>query len=186
MDEKAGAKEKILETVVALLLDGQDVSKVTNRQIASMARVNSALINYYFQSKDNLLGIAAGTCMESIAGTLQEHKEDLCPADRIKQMLKKFSDFCFKNITFAEIAINSDLKQGSTYTSTMLLPLFKEHFGESKTDSELKLLAFQLLHPIQILFINRNEYRTYLSCDLSSQSVWDNIIENLVDNIFVK
>jgi len=183
MGEKAEAKEKILETVIALLLDGQDASKVSNRKIASMAGVNSALINYYFQSKENLIGIAARECMEDIAGILKEHKEELCPADRIKQMLKKFIDFCFKNITIVEIFINSDLKQGSTYTSGMLLPLFKEHFGAAKTDLELKILTFQLLHPLQILFLNRSEYKIYLSCDLSNQIVRDNIIETLVDNL---
>ncbi|MGL6199378.1 MAG: TetR/AcrR family transcriptional regulator [Lachnospiraceae bacterium] len=186
MGEKAEAKEKILESVITLLLEGQDASKVSNRQIASMAGVNSALINYYFQSKENLIGIAAKVCMEDIAGVLKEHKEDLSPADRIKQMLKKFIDFCFKNITIVEIFINSELKQGSTYTSGMLLPLFKEHFGVTKTDLELKILTFQLLHPLQILFLNRNEYKIYLSCDLSDQRIRDDIIDTLVDNLLKK
>jgi len=186
MGENSGSKEKILETVVELLLDGQDASKVSNRQIASIAGVNSALINYYFQSKDNLVGIAAGICMEKIAGALNEYSKDLCVGDRIKQMLKDFSDFCYSNITIAEIAINADLKQGSIHTSGIILPLFREHFGKEKTDNELKLLTFQLLHPMQLLFINRNEYKTYLSCDPSSKDIRDNMIETLVDNIFMK
>lgn len=184
MDDKLGAKEKILETVVQLLLEGQDASKVTNRQIAAMAGVNSALINYYFQSKDQLMGMAAGICMESIAGTLQQHHDDSSPAERIKQMLRKFSDFCFKNSTIAEIAIGSDLKQGSAYTSGLLLPLFREHYGNSKTELQLRLLTFQLLHPLQILFIHRAQYKAYLSYDLYSQEALNQIIENLVDNLF--
>lgn len=183
MDEKKGAKEKILNTVVALLSDGQDISKVSNREIASMAGVNSALINYYFQSKENLIGAAADVCMGKIAGELQGHDDGLYPADRIKQMLKRFSDFCYKNRTIAKIAVHSDLKQGSTYTSGMLLPLFREHFGNKKTDMELKLLTFQLLHPMQILFIYRDQSKTYLSCDPANQNTWNGIIDTLVNNI---
>ena len=45
------AKKRILETVVSAMQENQDIGKLTNRQIAEKAGVNSALINYYFKSK---------------------------------------------------------------------------------------------------------------------------------------
>lgn len=54
------------------------------------------------------------------------------PSDRIKNMLKKFYKLCFQNPSLAEIKISSELKHGSVYTSQMLLPIFREHFGEIK------------------------------------------------------
>jgi len=185
MDEKAGAKEKIMKVVVGLLMENKDLNKVTNRDIASMAGVNSALINYYYQSKDNLISMAASACMANIAETLFDNAEELRPADRIKKMLKSFSDFCFSNTVLGEIAVSAELKQGSIHTSGVLLPLFKEHFGARKSDLELKLLTLQLLHPMQMLFLNRAEYKTYLSCDLSGSGDRNLVIDMLVDNIFV-
>ena len=44
------AKKRILETVVSAMQENQDIGKLTNRQIAEKAGVNSALINYYFKS----------------------------------------------------------------------------------------------------------------------------------------
>ena len=161
MSDKVGARERIMETVIALLEEGKDISRISNREIAALAGVNSALINYYYQSKDNLISLAAGACMARIGGMLSDHAEDATPAQRIKSMLKKFSEFCFRHSTLAEIAVSSELKAGSLQTSKMLYPLFREHFGERKTDMEIKLMTLQLLNPMQLLFLNRHEYKGY-------------------------
>ena len=60
------AKKRILETVVSAMQENQDIGKLTNRQIAEKAGVNSALINYYFKSKDNLLIEAVNICMGNL------------------------------------------------------------------------------------------------------------------------
>ncbi len=186
MSEKVGSKEKILETVVELLSSGKDPTQFSNKEIAEMAGVNAALINYYYQSKDNLIGIAAGICIQNIIGAIQEVREPLPPQDKIKVVLKRFAVFCLENTMVVEIAINYNekLKRGNTHTSRMLLPLLKEHFGESKFESELKLMTLQLLNPMQNLFVSRNNYSDYLSCDLNSEKTWDSIVETLVDNLF--
>ena len=53
--ESIDAKERIMNTMVKLLLERKDVNKITTREIAKLANVNSASINYYYQSKDNLV-----------------------------------------------------------------------------------------------------------------------------------
>jgi AcrR family transcriptional regulator len=179
-----GAKEKILEVVEQLLLDHKDLSKVTNREIASLANVNSALINYYYQSKENLVRLAADKCMSDIGATLFCQEDSSTPSDRIKNMLKKFYKLCFQNPSLAEIKISSELKHGSVYTSQMLLPIFREHFGEMKSDMALRLLTFQLLFPLQNFFLNKEQFTTYFGCDLDDCTIWDTIIDQLVDNIF--
>lgn len=184
MDEKTGAKEKILEVVEQLLLDNKDLSKVTNREIASLAGVNSALINYYYHSKENLMRMAADKCMSDIGATLFCQENPSPPSDRIKNMLKKFYKLCFQNTSLAEIKISSELKRGSIYTSQMLLPIFREHFGEMKSDMALKLLTFQLLFPLQFFFLNKEQFITYFGYDFGDFKMWDTVIDQLVDNIF--
>lgn len=184
MEQKTGAKEKIMEVVTQLLMDNKDLTKITNREIASLAGVNSALINYYYQSKENLIHLAADQCMSRIGATLFYQDNSSFPSDRIKSMLKKFYQFCSQNISLAEINVASELKQGSVYTSQMLLPIFREHFGETKSDMELKLLTFQLLLPLQLFFLNKNQFTSYFGCDLSDIEMWNTVIDQVVDNIF--
>lgn len=183
MGDKMGAKEKIMETVVALLSEGKDITKVTNRDIAAMAGVNSALINYYYQSKENLIDLAAGECMARIGGTLSADAGSTPPIERIRVMLKNFTEFCLHHTALAEIAVNAELKSGSLYTSRMLFPLFKEHFGEHKTDLEIKLITIQLLNPMQMMFLNRSDYKAYLSLDMDSSNAWDTLVDLLLRNL---
>lgn len=186
MDEKTAAKEKILEVVEHLLMDNKDLTKVTNREIATLAGVNSALINYYFQSKENLMRLAADKCLADIGATLLCQKDSSIPSERLKNMLKKFYKFCYQNPSLAEIKMTTELKQGSVYTSQMLLPTFREYFGEKKNDMSLKLLTFQLLFPLQVFFLNKEQFTTYFGFDFNDYRMWDTVIDQLVDNIFGK
>lgn len=183
MGDKAGAKEKILETVIALLAEGKDASKVSNRDIAAAAGVNSALINYYYQSKENLIALAADACMARIGGSLLDPADSAAPIDRIRAMLKQFCAFCMNNTALAEIAVKAELKAGSQYTSRLLFPLFREHFGKNKSDLEIKLMTMQLLNPIQLLFLSRSTCMDYLGMDAHSPDTWNILIEMLLNNL---
>lgn len=68
MSEKMNtqAKSRILDTVVSMLRDGVDVLEMMTREITKLAEVNGAMINYYFQSKENLLNCAVDVCMEGV------------------------------------------------------------------------------------------------------------------------
>jgi len=71
-NENIESKERIMATMVKLLMEKKDVNKITTRQIAELANVNSALINYYYQSKENLVYKAVESCMENIAKKLTD------------------------------------------------------------------------------------------------------------------
>lgn len=118
-----------MNTVTGLLLERKDVNKISNREIAALAGVNSALINYYYQSKENLLS-------------------------------KAVSAFSVENYELCLIAISSELKAGSLYTNSVILPILKEVFGESKNETMLKLMAMQIVIPLQVLFLTRLRINT--------------------------
>ncbi|BCJ93999.1 hypothetical protein acsn021_15680 [Anaerocolumna cellulosilytica] len=185
MNENPGAKERIMEVVIKLLQEQKDISKITNRQIAEMAGVNSALINYYYQSKENLVNIAVGYCMEDIAKTILESSTgEKHPVCRVKNLVKAISSFAFSNYTFAEIAFSSELKHGSINTINIIIPVLKEIFGDKKTDTELKLMAFQLIIPMQVMFLNASEYANYLFYDIWNTSSRNELLDKLVNNMF--
>jgi AcrR family transcriptional regulator len=182
--ESIDAKERILDTMVKLLLERKNVNKITTREIAKLANVNSALINYYYQSKDNLVFKAVEICMENMAKKLLDRdmqNED--HVSRLKNMIKEISNFAFNNYYLSEIAISTDIKNGSINTSQMILPLLKEIFKENKTQSELKLMALQIITPMQVMFLNANDYKGYLLVDIFNEELRNELLDKMVDNI---
>lgn len=182
--ESADAKERIMDTMIRLVLEQQDINKITTRQIAEMANVNSALINYYYQSKENLLNKAVEICMANIANKMsEEDTESDTPEIRLRKMIKTISTFSINNYFLAEIVISSELKEGSLSTIQKITPLLKEIYKEEKTESELKLMTVQLIVPIQVMFLYGKKYAGYLGKDIFDQKQRDELLDEMIDNI---
>ena len=178
------AKERILNTVVELLLERKDITKITTREIAKLTGVNSASINYYYQSKDNLVFKAVEVCMENMAKKLfDSNMKNEDPVIRLKNIIKEISTFTFDNYYLSEIAISAEIKKGSINTSQVILPLLKEIFKESKTQSELKLMALQIITPMQVMFLNANDYKDYLLVDIFNEEDRNELLDKMVENI---
>lgn len=178
------AKERIMNTVVGLLLEGKDVNAITNRQIAEMADTNSALINYYYQSKENLLSKAVALCMDRMTGKLFEKTDQLTPpVHRLRNMIKAISAFSVDNYELSLLAIGSELKSGSLNTVNVILPILREIFGESKNETILKLMAMQIVIPLQVMFLNSSDYKGYLYADISDETTRNKLIDMIIDNV---
>lgn len=185
MDENTiDAKERIMSTVVGLMLEQKDMSKITNRDIAKLAGVNSALINYYYQSKENLLNQAVGVCMAQMAGHLltdETKKEE--PLTRLRNMLRGISVFAVEHRFLSEISISAELKGGNEGTVETILPLLKEIFGDKKTELELKLLALQIITPLQVILLNPKAYKKSLGEDVTDFSHSFRLLDIFIDNV---
>jgi len=179
------SKERILETMVNLLMEEKDVYKITTRQIAELANVNSALINYYYQSKENLVYKAVEFCMENIAKKIfaEDMQNENPPVTRLKNMIRAFSNFAFNNYYLSEIAVSNEIKHGSIGTSTAILPLLSEIFKEKKTEVDLKLIAMQIIIPMQVMFLNADDYKGHLKKDILNEQIRNELIDQMIDNV---
>jgi len=183
-EQNSDAKKRIMNTVIKLLLEQKDVSRITIRQIAKEANVNSALINYYFQSKENLLNMAVEICMTDIANEMFEKNSNTDdPVVRLKTMIKDISAFAFNNYFLSEIAISAELKNGCFTTTRIILPVLSEVFNREKTESELKIIALQLIVPLQVLFLNAKKYNAILESDIFDDKQRNLVIDKMVENI---
>ena len=181
-DNTPDAKERIMNTVVRLMLEGKDMSKVTNREIAALAGVNSALLNYYYQSKENLLNQAVGICMAEMTGELMgQITKDEAPVRRLKGFLYGISKFAVENRFLSELSITGELKNGNENTVGTILPILRELYGSGKTELELKLVALQIVVPLQVILLNRDAYRRNLGKDAVEN--WTQFLDILINNI---
>lgn len=182
-DGSADARERIMNTVVGLMLEQKDVSKISNRELAAMADVNSALINYYYQSKENLLNQAVSICMTKMAQRLLDPGETAeKPVQKLKNMLRNISVFAVNYRFLSEIAINGELKSGNLNTVNAILPLLQEIFT-GKSELELKLKALQIIVPMQVMLLNAAEYQKSINTDIQNMETSLKLLDTLVDNI---
>jgi AcrR family transcriptional regulator len=185
-DGGADAKERIMNTVVELMMEQKDVSKISNRELAAMANVNSALINYYYQSKENLLNQAVSICMTKMAEHLLDDDETTEePVQRLKNMLRSISVFAVNYRFLSEIAINGEMKSGNLNTVHAILPLLQEIFV-GKSDFELRLKALQVIIPMQVMLLNAAEYKKSINTDILNMENSLKLLDTLVDNIIYR
>jgi AcrR family transcriptional regulator len=180
-----GPKERILHATIAMLNEEDDLSKITVRRIADWAGVGIGLINYHFQTKENLLNEAVGMIMGQEAarwlGAADLTETD--PVTRLKMLLKETSKIALRYPMLSEIAISHALLRGNMDVEQMVLPMFRQIFGEGATELRVRLAAFQLIASAQVAFLRSREFRTYVGIDLFNDRQRDEALDLLVDNL---
>ena len=182
------AKDDILNTVINILDEKEDIDKITTREIARRANVNCALINYYFNSKQELVRQAVELCMQKIIDDVYQKSinEKISAVDKLILMIKQISEFSAHNYYLSKLAIEHEMLLGNINTSKIIIPILNEIYDNQKNEYELKLISLQVLTPIQVLFLNHEKYIKYLFIDLNEKQRRNQILEKLVLNIILK
>lgn len=180
-------RQLMIDTAKALLEETDDVEKITIRQIAERAQVGIGLINYHFKSKDNLLSLAIGDTMEKIILDFSKSDRylDLSPIQKLKVMLKELYTMSDKKVKLMRFIVSSDIMNGNMQTPLHLIPLLKQIFGDKKDDMELRILALQILYPIQVIGLNRDAFYMYSGINVSDEEQLSYFIEKLINNLSI-
>lgn len=179
------ARERILQATIEILNEDNNPENITIRQIAIRAKVGVGLINYHFQSKENLLQVAVARVGGEIAdqweNTLDSTIED--PLDRLKSMLKANASVAIHHHKFAGIAIRYELLQGEMSVCQVIVPVLTEIFRREKTEQELKVISFMLVTSMQFMFIRDRAFKKYTAIDIFNDKQRDHWIDLMVDNL---
>jgi AcrR family transcriptional regulator len=183
-DPELDPKKRILQAAMELLNE-QEPEIITVRQIAERAQVGVGLINYHFKTKDNLLNEAVGGSMSEVAAQwLQANEsEQNDPVLRLKNLLKETSAIGVHFPAQLRVSISFELQHGNFSVAQMLIPILREIFGMSKTEKELRVLAFQIITPLQFASLRNDTFRSYAGIDLFNEEQRNTTIDMLIDNI---
>ena len=179
------AKNRIIAAVRELIAEGEDLHSITIRQVAERAKVSIGLINYHFDSKDDLLSIAISGYMAEMASGYAAPgvTSDLNPAQQLKAMLKNLYHFAAQHEQLMTFTITQNLLRGEMQTPLFLVPLLKQVFGDEKDDMQLRIIALQILFPLQIASINPAAFLLYAGIDLHDEPQRNHLIDLLVDQL---
>jgi AcrR family transcriptional regulator len=111
MKKSSNIKENIIEVTTELIRQsGGDINDITIRMIAEKANVGTGLINYHFQSKENLITLCVQRIIENVVmefSPLDRHYQN--DRERLTDWAIQVFDFLFENKAISRISILGDL-----------------------------------------------------------------------------
>lgn len=183
-DESSG-KEKIFRAALELVTEGKSDQQITMREIASKAGVNLALINYHYQSKENLLSQVVGTMM---GGIIEQYNHNITintnAQTKLRNILVSTANAAFKYRNISKITISIELKSGCQNSCKLVTPLLKEIFTE-RNDADLNIIAMQLMVPFHHIVLNPVFYNRYLDTDFFDEIKREQKINQMIDCVLV-
>ena len=187
---KLDLKEKIINTTTKMIVELGDVSEITVRDIALESEVGVGLINYHFQTKENLINI----CIVRIISKFIEELEsiymnlDMSPIDKLKHVFKLKCNFIVSNPEISKISMMIDLNSSGINDNTdqaamVHLNVLRELFGNEKTDSELFTIFHTISSSIQVAFLRSNVFKLHTGIDFFDTEQREKFIDKLIEKV---
>lgn len=188
MGNESETRERIIQATIELLEEEPNVDKITVRAVAQRANVGIGLINYHFHTRDNLLSIAIGSVMAKMATGMGEGEKAAGddPSAGIRTMLKSLYSFAEKHEKLIQFLLTHGIVNGDMDAALYLVPMLREIFGNRKDEMQLRIIALQILLPIQVASINPPAFYRFAGVDLHQVKQREIYIDTLVDNLINK
>lgn len=183
--KEINAKDKIIKATIELLNEVGEPDKITIRQIAERANVGVGLINYHFQTKENLLYTAVSDTMSEIAIQLQmlNEGESQDPVQKLTTMLIELTDFATRYSKLSLILAAYDLQQGNMQTPLYIIPILREIYGNTKDEIEIRIIALEIITTLQVVCTRSPAFKLYTGIDINIKSQRDKLIYTIIKSV---
>lgn len=191
MRNKEEAKEAIINATTELIEQSNgNINAITARAIADKSKVALGLINYHFESKENLIAMCIQRIINKVLMNFAPDKIDYSKDDGLsdKERLISFAqqtyDFLFANYAIIKISILSDFKDykpkcNSAYTQMGFRFALRGNISESKK----QLIAFSLTSIMQSAFLCGENSKELTGYNLADKAERDLFISDTVSMI---
>lgn len=187
MNKSTEVRERIIEATIALIQESNgDSSEITTRAIAEKAEVVNSLINYHFQTKDNLITI----CVQRIIGQVISNFTPSIGTpqigrERLTNVAAEVFEFLFANPAISRISILNDLTVPTQDSNTARSQRgIQENIGNRMDEADKKILSFVLVSAMQAAFLSRAIGMECSGYDLEDSVGRRAFISKLVDMLF--
>ena len=196
MKRTSGIKERIIAVTVGLIAksDG-DVASVRIQDIADGAEVGVGLINYHFQTKENLIELCVERMIASVISGFEPTRTGAdhastgtkaSIAEKLEVSVKAVFDFLVKNPSVSRISILTDMrcpkKDDNTVMSANAMSKLLGNIGLA--ENERLVLAFAMTSVMQALFLRKEQGAELFGFDLNEKPQRDKVLDLIVDTFF--
>lgn len=176
-------KEKILQAVIDLMKD--DTENITVRKIAAHAGVTQGLINYHFQTKDNLINIAAQRFVDETVSHVPDRLEQIGgePIDLLRKSMKLTFNYLVEHPNVSRISILRDMQAGHIKDNMQSsIDAYDKLLQHILMDKKQRFLAGHIFSAsMQSLFMRADTILEMQGMDISDSAVRNQFIDDLVD-----
>ncbi|WP_165919306.1 TetR/AcrR family transcriptional regulator [Kineothrix alysoides] len=187
MKNSSDIKESIITAATGLIQQSSgNISEITTRAIAGKANVGIGLINYHFQSKDNLITICVQRIIQQVILSFSmEGKTYTDDKERLTDWAVHVFDFLFENPAISRISILGDLSDyRSDCNSVKTQKGFMFALDDKVPEADKQMLSFILTAAMQTAFLSRQITKELLGYDLDHASHRKVFITKLVKVLF--
>ena len=180
-------KEALIKAAMDLLYSTQDVQKITARQIAAAANLNHAMINYCCKSKEELMKLAVERIVsENFEHIPMEEEKELTPRERVREALLHTCEQTAAYQNLAQLSVPYILLQEEIVVPYTILPYLRAHFGERKSETECKIIAYQLISFLQLVFLRAEAFFRFTGMDVLKKEQMEGLLDMQLDLLLGK
>ena len=184
-DEKLQiTKDKLIKATFRLMEESSDPLNVTSRQIAAAADVKPSMINYCFGSRENLIYQVFQTRYLSFLNEDEVQKilmSDLPPKDILKKLHFIVADILVHNFKFTKAITPFVLFKRNLSKESFSFPYVYKHYKGSRSESECKLIAYEMSTMMQLLVFRKDELKESFNIDLDNRDELKRYIDLRID-----
>ncbi len=185
-------KERIIDATIALIEENNSsIESITIRNIATKAGVGIGLINYHFQSKENLIN----QCVQKMIGNIivqfsKTNKNlDMEPLQKLRFLVKANCDVLAKNQAISRISMLSDLascslNDNTSQTTTAYLHVIRQICKDEKDDNQIYIITHIMISTIQETFLRNDVLMQKLGIDFFNKEQRDKYLDRIINTIF--
>ncbi|MGI6110141.1 MAG: TetR/AcrR family transcriptional regulator [Eubacteriaceae bacterium] len=175
-------KTELLKAAENLLRQNPDPRKITVRQITERAGLGTGLINYHFKNKDNLIRAAIDNMLETAFQDISSSVPSQSPVQQLKYLLRSMFDFSSEYEKLIRFSLEQEAADGSRGAELSLIPLLRQIWPD-KNETDFRILAMQLISPLQMAGIAPEAFRIYSGYDISKPEERQKLVEQLIRNL---
>lgn len=177
-------KEALLNAAEKLMTECDDPSEVTSRAITKEAGVNLAMINYCFGSREALLFEVFNKLQNDARQIDPEFdkiaESTLSPKEKLIKLHFEVMKMMLKHSKYVKAITKYVLLNRSISANRGSLPFIQAHFGGRKTESQCRLISYEISSIHELAILKQEELKTVCGTDLSDEKV---LLEYVTDHI---
>lgn len=177
-------KEKLIAATEKLIANCDDPFKVTSRQIAEESGMQAAMINYCFGSRENLIYEVFHRYYKAALHDADVEKiltSKISPKDKLKKLHFLIAHFLIENHKLTRAITNLILFSRDLTEDSVSYGFIKQHFKGTRTDSECRLIAYELSTMMQLIIYRKDDIKTGMGIDLEKDKQLKHYIDMRID-----
>ena len=175
----------ILEAASKLMTECSDPSEVTSRAITKEAGVNLAMINYCFGSREALLFEVFRNIREKAQQCNPAFGEilmgSLSPKSKLTELHYEAMKMMLAHFNLTKAITKYVLMNREIGTDSGSLVFIKAHFGDRKSESECRLIAYQISSMHELAVLRHGDIKERCGIDLCDDAALHRFVEENIN-----